>query len=122
MRGLADMIRTAVLVMTLAAPVQAQVFETRCGWLDNPSPANWWLTDADGSWTLSVQGQGAPPASFDFEWQGARSWVETNGSYGFGCACMDVAVNHETRWIEAAQSVRWLPLSRCDADPALPPR
>ena len=31
-------------------------FERRCGWLANPTPGNWWLIDADRTWTLSSQG------------------------------------------------------------------
>jgi hypothetical protein len=34
----------------------ANAAETRCGWLQNPTPANWWLTDRDGTWTISAQG------------------------------------------------------------------
>ncbi|WP_413167911.1 DUF4087 domain-containing protein [Capilliphycus salinus ALCB114379] len=34
----------------------ADALETRCGWLTNPTPANCYLKDTDGSWTLSVQG------------------------------------------------------------------
>ncbi|WP_241975054.1 DUF4087 domain-containing protein [Paraburkholderia sp. BL17N1] len=30
--------------------------QNRCGWLQNPTPANWWLDDKDGIWTLSVMG------------------------------------------------------------------
>lgn len=31
-------------------------FENRCGWVDNPTPANWWLTDRDGEWVIGVPG------------------------------------------------------------------
>lgn len=31
--------------------------ELRCGWLQNPSPANQWLTDKDGTWDISLQGR-----------------------------------------------------------------
>jgi hypothetical protein len=31
-------------------------FETRCGWFSNPTPANIWLYDRDGDWTIGVQG------------------------------------------------------------------
>jgi hypothetical protein len=34
----------------------ASALERRCGWLDNPSPANWWLVDKDGTWILMEQG------------------------------------------------------------------
>ena len=26
--------------------------ERRCGWLSNPTPANYWLSDRDGEWTI----------------------------------------------------------------------
>jgi hypothetical protein len=32
------------------------VVETRCGWLHNPTPRNWYLIDKDGSWVISMQG------------------------------------------------------------------
>ena len=28
----------------------------RCGWWDNPSPGNVWLTDRQGQWTIAIQG------------------------------------------------------------------
>ena len=41
----------------LASPLSAQGRpERRCGWLQNPTPANYWLIDRDGEWTLSAQG------------------------------------------------------------------
>lgn len=110
----------ALLALTLATPAAA--LETRCGWLDNPTPANWWLTDADGEWTVSLQGQGDRSGIFDRPWNGTRDWVETNGSYGFGCACMGVDVDRKSRWITNAEWVDWLPLRQCLADPALPER
>lgn len=44
-----------VLVLLLLA-LPAIAAEQRCGWLDNPTPANLWLRDRDGQWTLSEQG------------------------------------------------------------------
>ncbi|CAK7256682.1 protein of unknown function [Shinella sp. WSC3-e] len=43
----------------------AEAAETRCGWLQNPTPANWWLDDSEGTWTLMTQGAGNEPAGFD---------------------------------------------------------
>jgi hypothetical protein len=37
----------------LPGPVQA---EERCGWLENPTPGNFWLKDPHGLWTISAQG------------------------------------------------------------------
>ncbi|MBL7685903.1 MAG: DUF4087 domain-containing protein, partial [Deltaproteobacteria bacterium] len=34
----------------------SEKYETRCGWIDNPTPANWDLTDRDRTWTIGVQG------------------------------------------------------------------
>src|SRR5262245_20967552 len=31
-------------------------FERRCGWVDNPTPSNWWLVDRDGEWEIGLQG------------------------------------------------------------------
>ena len=35
---------------------QSKKFETRCGWLANPTPANYWFYDKDGEWTIGEQG------------------------------------------------------------------
>ncbi|MCK6762262.1 DUF4087 domain-containing protein [Enterobacter bugandensis] len=35
---------------------RALASKLRCGWLQNPSPANQWLTDRDGTWDISLQG------------------------------------------------------------------
>lgn len=42
----------AALVAIGAAGATAQAAETRCGWLQNPTPANWWQDDRGGTWTL----------------------------------------------------------------------
>lgn len=107
-----------LLPSTLAA-------ETRCGWLHNPTPANYWLIDRDGEWTLSLQGAAYPNGFIDAPWGPTppNSWVVTNGSsYGYGCACFEGTVDPATRWATSVTSVTPLPLARCEADPALPKR
>ncbi|HYG29015.1 MAG TPA: DUF4087 domain-containing protein, partial [Allosphingosinicella sp.] len=49
---------TALLFLAAAALAAAPQSPTqrRCGWLDNPTPANWWLTDRDGEWLIGAQG------------------------------------------------------------------
>lgn len=27
-----------------------------CGWIQNPTPANWWIQDSLGQWVLGTQG------------------------------------------------------------------
>ena len=116
--------RLAVAILALSFPLAAEA-ETRCGWLSNPTPANYWLQDADGEWTLSIQGIGDRDSGFyDAPWADAPSdwWIETNGSYGYGCACFEGVVDVETRWAIKVTSVTPLPLNRCLQDPALPSR
>lgn len=91
--------------------------ETRCGWFENPTPANADLIDKDGEWTIGVQGgdqaEGDWPAFTD------KQWVKTNGNYGYGCACMQVTVNRKTFDIVKIISAKARPLSACRKDPAL---
>ncbi len=96
------------------APAQA---ETRCGWFDNPTPANASLHDREGEWVIGVQG--GHQAEGDWPEFGRRQWVETNGHYGYGCACMRLRVNRETHEVLAIESARARPLSACRRDRAL---
>ncbi len=90
-------------------------FETRCGWLENLTPANVWLNDKDGEWIISIQGghqaKGDAP---DFT---GKQWVLTNaGSYGYGCVCLQVKVNRRTRQILEIKSGAARPLAVCRKD------
>jgi hypothetical protein len=100
------------------APAAAQ-FETRCGWFSNPTPANMWLYDRDGEWTIGVQG--GHQAEGDWDWPKFKrgQWVETNGHYGYGCACFQLRVDKETRRVLEVKSARGRPLSACRKDRAL---
>jgi len=94
--------------------------ETRCGWLQNPTPANWWLVDNAGRWTISLQG-GVQAAGLDKIPDLSRSqYVRTNRSYGYACACLEVATNAKTRRITRIYRVQQQPLRTCREDPALP--
>ncbi len=94
-------------------------FETRCGWFSNPTPANIWLYDRDGEWTIGVQG--GYQVEEDWEWPEfkPRQWVETNGNYGYGCACLQVRVNKQTHRVLEIKSARARPLSACSRDRSL---
>ena len=110
----------AGFVMMAALPSVAA--EKRCGWVDNPTPSNWWLTDADGRWTISVQG-GYQAQGMDNipEFQPSQ-YVKTNGYYGYTCACMEVTTNNRLSRIRRIYSVQPLPLRQCHQDPKLPER
>ena len=109
----------AALTLSLAAPALS---ETRCGWVDNPTPGNWFLEDRHASWALGLQGADLRNNWLDIEVPEFAGWVRTNGYYGYGCGCFEGSVNWQAReaaWIERVWSI---PLSRCYGDPALPQR
>ena len=45
-----------VVGLVTLAPLRPALAEERCGWLENPTPGNWWLKDARGLWIISAQG------------------------------------------------------------------
>ncbi len=94
--------------------------ELRCGILTNPTPANWWLTDSDGEWTIGVQGgyqaeglENMPEALFE------DGWVRTNGYYGYRCACLRVSTDTQTMRVTHVHSGFGKPMRACDGDKAL---
>ena len=92
--------------------------EVRCGWVANPTPANWWLNDKDGEWTISVQG-GYQAGGVDLPDFG-KKWVVTNsGGHGYGCACMNVTTDKKEMRILKINSVTVRPLSACRKDKKL---
>ncbi len=105
------------LLPLLAAPPQAA--ERRCGWLHNPTPGNYWLTDREGQWIMASQGARETPGMDHVPDMTEREWVRTNGYYGYGCACvvMDANARRQVLRIHAAEQ---LPLARCQADRSLP--
>ena len=109
-----------LLLLALLAAAPQNHAETRCGWLVNPTPANWWLNDRDGEWTLGIQGGYQAPGMDEMPDMTTRGWAETNGHYGHGCACMRVTTDARTRRITRILSARPVPLRQCGADPRLP--
>ncbi len=91
--------------------------ETRCGWFDNPTPANAWLSDREAEWIIAVQG--GHQAEGDWPAFGPKQWVETNVHYGYGCACLRVRADRETHKVTGIESARARPLSACRRDRSL---
>lgn len=91
----------------------------RCGWLINPTPANWWLTDSQGQWILGTQGADQAPGMDEMPDMSTAGWVETNGSYGYGCACMTITADGEGKVTRIADA-QPKPLKQCKADRKLP--
>jgi hypothetical protein len=111
------MILAALLMLAAEAP-----WQTRCGWLDNPTPGNWWLTDRDGEWTLATQGSEGVPGWETLEVITPPQWVETNGSYGHGCVCASMRVDMAEERVLEIRSVSPRPLKACRNDRRLPKR
>lgn len=93
--------------------------QRRCGWLSNPTPANWWLTDSQGQWILGTQGADQAPGMDEMPDMSIAGWVETNGHYGYGCACMTITADDDGRVTRIADA-QPRPLKQCQADRKLP--
>lgn len=112
----------AIISSLVLLNLPAYGIETRCGWLKNPTPANWYLKDSEGTWTISTQGEGGDRASGmenipDLE---GTEYVKTNGNYGYTCACLQVGTDRRQMQVTVIQNVEPLPLSTCQQDPNLP--
>jgi uncharacterized protein DUF4087 len=113
-----------VVAQASASPVlqnerAATDFETRCGWFENPTPANISFWDRDGDWTIGVQGGYQVPGSWPWPRFKSGQWVRTNGEHGHGCACLQMRVNKQTFKVLEIKSSRARPLTVCRRDPAL---
>jgi hypothetical protein len=109
-----------VVGAALSASASAAPGERRCGWISNPTPANWSLIDRDGEWILAVQGGYQAPGMDEMPDMTTAGWVEVNGHYGYGCGCIDVATDRRTMRITRLYSARPVPLRQCRTDPHLP--
>ncbi|HKR24574.1 MAG TPA: DUF4087 domain-containing protein [Allosphingosinicella sp.] len=114
------MIAALLALLSLAAAPAQSAPERRCGWLQNPTPANYWLVDRDGEWTIMAQGGYQAEGWDEMPDMSARGWVEVNGHYGYGCACMTVSVDRRTRRITRIHRATPVPLAQCRRDRRLP--
>ena len=102
------------------APGTAAVTARRCGWLHNPTPGNWWLTDRAGEWILATQGGRQADGMDEMPDMSAHEWQEVNGHYGYGCACLTLTADPATREVTRVARPEPKPLAQCRADGALP--
>lgn len=108
-----------MFIALAAAALAAGGAETRCGWLHNPTPANWWLVDRHGEWLISAQGGYQAKGLDEVPDMSTAGWVKTNGNYGYGCACMKVRKDQASRRIVQVVSASSKPLRQCRADKRL---
>ncbi|RYY23848.1 MAG: DUF4087 domain-containing protein [Sphingomonadales bacterium] len=90
-----------------------------CGWIENPTPANWWITDRFGQWVMMTQGSEGVPGMDRIPDLSGKQWVRTNGYYGYGCGCLRATVNREEMEITRIHGFTQKPLSACRADKKL---
>ncbi len=103
--------------MAVAAPRATP--ERRCGWIANPTPANWWLTDRDGEWTISMQG-GYQATGVDLPDFSTPDWVVTNaGDHGYGCACLTAIFDRKRMRVVRITAAKQRTLAQCKADKGL---
>ncbi|MDO1584428.1 DUF4087 domain-containing protein [Rhizobium oryzicola] len=116
---IATVMRAGLIAVLSFAPALAA--ENRCGWVQNPTPGNYWLDDREGSWTIMTQGSDVEPKGVDkMPDFSAGEFVKTNGYYGYACTCMSVETDKRARRITEIISVKQLPLAKCKGDKSLP--
>jgi hypothetical protein len=123
MKTFAGLAAIGLLATALGArAANAPGLERRCGWISNPTPGNWDFIDRDGRWDICDQGQddrvldGLP----EDRPSGKRWWVTTQGGdYGYGCMCLNVAVDKKAKKIVRIDGGKSLPLATCRKDPAI---
>lgn len=108
---------TLTLTTTLLPAHAADKTERRCGWFENPTPANATLTDRDGTWEIASQG--GYQAEGDWPQFNDKQWVRTNGHYGYGCGCLTASVDAENHRLNNLTKATARPLAACRTDVTL---
>lgn len=93
--------------------------ESRCGWIVNPTPGNWWLTDSQDSWIIATQGDDRDPGMEHVPDIGAHDYVKTNGLYGYACGCMAGDYDANKKIVVKIVSFVQKPLAACRKDKKL---
>jgi hypothetical protein len=101
-------------------PAPATAPARRCGWLSNPTPGNWWLTDRENQWVLASQGREPVEGMHEMPDMSTAGWVETNGHYGYGCACMTITYDPAAEAVTRIADAQPKPLKQCRSDRKLP--
>jgi hypothetical protein len=106
-------------LISSALPAVAVAAENRCGWIENPTPRNWWLEDRDNTWTIMTQGSDEGAEGMDLIPDiSERDYVATNGNYGYACACLKVETDGKET-ITKILSFKQLKLAQCRNDKSL---
>lgn len=115
MRRLMLLVPALLLTATVARAQPGS--ENRCGWYENPSPANHWLTDRDRQWLIGAQGGYQARGMDRIGDSSSGQWVSRGpGSYGYGCACGQVRTDRRNSQITNIYAWRSVPLAQCRRD------
>ena len=109
-----------IVGLTLAASLYPVCAEERCGWLENPTPGNWWLKNSHGLWIISAQGGPYAEGIEKLPEPQPDRFVATNGQYGYSCVCLTGAFDVHAQTMTRVEVARTSPLSVCRNDKALP--
>ena len=113
-----------LILLSVLISLSTSAEEVRCGWLDNPTPANVWLVDKEGTWVLSTQGVQNPLSddSIDLIFQAfdnKSEYVRTNGNHGFSCACLTLETDKSDHSVTHVSKSKQLDLKRCLEDTSI---
>jgi hypothetical protein len=92
----------------------------RCGWVVNPTPGNWWLTDRDGDWIMAMQGGYETAGMENIPDLTTREWVANNGNYGYACGCISGSFDPKRMKVARIDKYQRKPLAACRSDRKLP--
>lgn len=119
---LSSLVLMAAVPVLAAAPAAQSPVQKRCGWLVNPTPANWYFFDRDGRWVLGEQG-GYQISIADLNHlpkDEPGTFVADGRGYGYNCVCLNMRVDQKTTHVTRIVSGSALPLKRCRTDKRLP--
>lgn len=106
----------------MSLSMAAMSAEYRCGWIENPSPGTWWMTDKDARWEISTPGgYSVPTQSIDnLPNVIPNEYVRINGIYGYSCGCLSVDTDKQNKRIVRIQSKgKQVFLKQCLEDKAI---
>ena len=112
--------KNKIIFFLLMISINSYASELRCGWLQNPTPGNQWLSDKDGIWDISLHGDYMAQGVDKIKGFPGGQYVKTNGDYGYWCSCIKVDVDLSEKKITQIYSSKVLPLDRCLTDKTLP--
>ena len=110
--------RRIAFAVFLATPLCAGAAraETRCGYVNNPTPGNYWLIDSQGEWIMVSQGKERDPGMDQVPDLSEHDFVKTNGAYGYACGCISGDFDAAAMQVAKIASFKQKPLAACRKD------